>query len=165
MQLNLVLYFKMTYLSSLKLFFQPQSSSESEPPPSKRLRLEDGSDVTHGSKYISVASVSETDQLSSQVDVESQSNIEQNESDCSSDKEEGSTQNVTNDDCNLVALDGCGNECCASVRNEPYHPEMLVKAKHDKANRIVAYKTVGSMTTNGSRTVAQIIQYCVFTVV
>ena len=151
----------MTYQLSLKLFFQPQSSSESEPPLSKRLRLEDGSDVTHGSEYISVASVSETDQLSSQVDVESQSNIEQNESD----KEEGSTQNVTNDDCNLLALDGCGNECCASVRNEPYHPKMLVKAKHDKANRIVAYKTVGSMTTNGSRTVAQIIQYSVFTVV
>ena len=42
---------------------------------------------------------------------------------------------------------------------------MLVKAKHDMANRIVVYKTVGSMTTNGSRTVAQIIQYSVFTVV
>ena len=124
MQLTLVLYFKMTYQSSLKLFFQPQSSSESEPPPSKRLRLEDGSE------YISVASVSETEQLSSQVDVESQSNIEQAESDSSSDNEEGSTQsNVTNDDCTLVALDGCGNECCASVRNEPYHPKNVIKSK------------------------------------
>ena len=114
----------MTCQSSSKLFFQPQSSSESEPPPSKCLRLEDGSDVTHVSEYISVTSVSETDQLSSQVDVESQSNIEQAESDSSSDNEEGSTQsNVTNDDCNLVAFDGCGNECCASVRNEPYHPK------------------------------------------
>ena len=100
----------MTYQSSLKLLFRPQSSSESEPPSSKYLRLEDGNYVTHGSEYISVTSVSETDQLSSQVDVESQSNIEQAESDSSSDNEEGSTQsNVTNDDCNLVALDGCGN--------------------------------------------------------
>ena len=146
----------MAYQSSLKSFFQPQlsqlplsqSTQSSDPPPSKCLRLEESiqSNVTyHGSDITSVdlsESDTDTDHLScTLVDVENQSTGKQVESDSISEfseNEDGDTDTQrrqrSNDGC---SLDGCGNDCCVSVRDEPYHPKNVSKSKtqYGKQNR------------------------------